>query len=372
MANFIISIGLIDKKIYFPLIYIVVYIGIHIFWSFQDSNKVFFYLEGFGESLALTSIFIISKTFKYQNRDYNIKDKSKSKYLRDHFILFLIDLLVRVAMFLQDFPIFNKKEKPKELYVTNGLEIIFITLATYFLLKYKYYIHHFISIALFSILSIIIDIILNNYDNPNKATIIVSIFYVISESLFYSYLKYLVEKKYYFPLDILYKLGFFRFLFYLIVFIIEVIIHKVKDNNEIIFQFYYVYIEFNVWYMIIDFLIGFLLLGLFTGIIELIIINELTPNYVIIAYELSIIPSTIIGIEGFKRWIILVISIFQIISILFYLEIFELNFCSLNKNTKKNILEREFNQLDNAQDIEIEIQGYDISEIMSKQEEEEN
>ena len=221
---------------------------------------------------------------------------------------------------------------------------------------------------LFAILCIIIDLILNNFKRANKATIIFSVICVSSESLFYSYLKYLIEKKYYFPLDILYKLGFFSFGFYLIALSIEVIIHKVKGSNNIFFQFYYVYEEFEVWYMIIDFLFGFIFLGLFIGIFELIIIKELTPNYVIIAYGLSMIPSSIIGIGGKERWIILVIFIFQIISLLFYLEIFELNFCSLNKNTKKNILEREYNQLDNPQDIEIEIQGYDISEVISEQE----
>ena len=63
--------------------------------------------------------------------------------------------------------------------------------------------------------------------------------------------------------------------------------------------------------------------------------------YIKIAYELAKIPSTIILIEGINRQIILVISIFQILSLLFYLEIFEYNFCELNKNTKKNILDRE-------------------------------
>ena len=91
-------------------------------------------------------------------------------------------------------------------------------------------------------------------------------------------------------------------------------------------------------------------------------------NYVLIAYALSYIPYTLIVNEGYVRWIILVISIFQIMSLLFYLEILEFNFCSLNKNTKKSIMGRENEQLYNSKDIEIDLKGYDISEIMKKQE----
>lgn len=38
---------------------------------------------------------------------------------------------------------------------------------------------------------------------------------------------------------------------------------------------------------------------------------------------------------------------FQILSLLFYLEIFEYNFCDLNKNTKRNIRLREIEEMNN-------------------------
>ena len=65
-----------------------------------------------------------------------------------------------------------------------------------------------------------------------------------------------------------------------------------------------------------------------------------------------------------------VLSIFQILSLLFYLEILEYNFCSLNKNTKKSIEDRVNNQLgegDNYDDDEIDMKGYDISESIKIQ-----
>ena len=102
--------------------------------------------------------------------------------------------------------------------------------------------------------------------------------------------------------------------------------------------------------------------------IEFFILNELTPNYAIIASELGKIPISIILNEGINRWIILIVSIFQIIFLLFYLEIFEFNFCSLNENTKRNISEREQRQKNddnsnnNDDGNEIIVRGYDITE----------
>ena len=70
---------------------------------------------------------------------------------------------------------------------------------------------------------------------------------------------------------------------------------------------------------------------------------------------------------------ILVLSIFQAITFLFYLEIFELNFCSLNKNTKKNIEERMLS-IDNMNignvaadnESDIVIKGYIVKDDIKK------
>jgi len=83
--------------------------------------------------------------------------------------------------------------------------------------------------------------------------------------------------------------------------------------------------------------------GFSVGIIEFLILDKLTPNYVIISYEMGKIPASIVVNESVERWLLLIISIFQIIGLLFYLEIFEYNFCSLNKNTKRHISKRERN-----------------------------
>ena len=96
----------------------------------------------------------------------------------------------------------------------------------------------------------------------------------------------------------------------------------------------------------------------------------MSPIYICIGYEIAKIPSSMIEIKGTKKWIFLIISILETITLLLYLEILEYNFCSLNKNTKKNIIEREENQriqIYDDNDDEIDIKGYDISEGIKSQ-----
>ena len=72
------------------------------------------------------------------------------------------------------------------------------------ILKYKYYIHHVLSIIIIIILSLIIDLVLENYTHSNTFSLIGSIGFIIADGLLYTYLKYLIENKYYFFLDVFY------------------------------------------------------------------------------------------------------------------------------------------------------------------------
>ena len=45
----------------------------------------------------------------------------------------------------------------------EGLEMVFITIISIFMLKYKYFKHHYISIILFFISFIVFDLFLKNY-----------------------------------------------------------------------------------------------------------------------------------------------------------------------------------------------------------------
>ena len=153
-------------------------------------------------------------------------------------------------------------------------------------------------------------------------------------------------------------------MFYFICLIIVIIINIINGSYAIFLNFFNYYKEYGTWKIIYLFLLNLIIIAPLIGINEIIIVKELSPNHAIIGYQLSKIPLSIIYTEGNNRWVILVISIFQIIFLMFFLEIIEYNFCSLNKNTKKSIMKRERNQTFDDKDNEIVIDGYDFSEGM--------
>jgi hypothetical protein len=356
-----------------PLIYIILYICINTFYNYTEYNEVTLFLEGFGFSTGQILTIFVGCIFKYKSNRTKKKKEPIKKFIKNYSILFLIDAVYMLSNLLPWFAGGGDEEEDssRELFINDAIEIIFLTLITYFFLKYKYYIHHIISIALFVILAIIIDIILENFTHTNTITVINSIIYVLSDSLIYSYFKYLIDSKYYYFLDVLFMLGIINIIIHIISFLI---ILAVQNSNEttgtLIILFKEYYNEYGIWHMIFRFLFALILIGFCVGMLEFLILDKLTPNYVIIGYELGKIPATLISTEGVYRWIILAISIFQIISLLFYLEIFEYNFCSLNENTKRRISERESKQFMWDNDGEIIYKGYDLSDFVKNEEKE--
>ena len=373
MANFIFSLGKIDKKLLFPLIYIILYICLNIFYNYTEYSVVTLFLEGFGFSIGQMLTIFVGCAFKYNRIRTKKKNEPILEFFKNYSFLFIIDAVYMLSNLLPYFAFGDEEEEDssRELFINDAIEIIFLTLITYFFLKYKYYNHHFISIALIVILAIIIDITLENFTHTNVNTVINSIFYVLADSLIYSYFKYLIEFKYYYFLDVLFMLGIINLIIHIISFLIILAIQNSNGTTEtLIVLFKEYYNEYGIGHMIFRFLFALVSIGFFIGILEFLILDKLTPNYVIIGFELGKIPTTLITTEGIYRWIVLVISIFQIISLLFYLEIFEYNFCSLNKNTKRNISEREKSEFMVDNDDEIIFKGYDLSEFVKNEEKE--
>ena len=382
MSNFFISLGNLNKKLFLPFIYIIVYIIVNFYYFYNEYNVAIMFLEHFGFSFGEMMTYFIAYSFKYQSTLEKKKKKSLIKSFKDYFPLFLINIFFMID---NVFPYYiyrenesigekkgvgedDKEDNPyEELFLTDGFEIIFITLLTFLLLKYKYYIHHIISTAIFFILCVFMDILVDNFKNINTLKIINSFTYILSDTLLYTYMKYLIDNKYYYYMDVLFYLGLIDYIINFASIIIIIIVQNINGTNQLVFEFFYLYNEKGVGYMVVWFMFGLFFLGIFSGYLELAILNELTPNYIILGFCLAKIPTSIMSINGYKSWIILIISIIQIFISLFYLEIFEYNFCSLNVNTKRNIEEREKREVYNGKDDgdnEIVIKGYDISEII--------
>ena len=102
------------------------------------------------------------------------------------------------------------------------------------------------------------------------------------------------------------------------------------------------------------------------SILEFQTLNLFDPNYLFVCYEISKIANILSYAENLLNYLSIIPYVFQIIALLFYVEIFEYNFCDLNKNTKKNILLREKEEINNNHtdegDIIVELKdGYIIT-----------
>ena len=250
MAKFIISLGVINKKMLFPLIYIIIHFAINIYALYVEYNEVSLFIMGFGFSLGELLTFFVAQIFKYRRIGIKKKKTPMKQYIIDYFFLFVISLsyqIIRLAPFY--FIKSSRKDeeeeaaKYKDLFINDAIEAIFVIIVTYFLLKYKYYIHHIISIIAIVILPVIIDIILKNYINVNTALVIISLFYILIDSIFYSYNKHLMEKKYYNFMDILFIIGIFDLILFIISLAIIIIVQKLNGTYKLIFQFHYFYIN---------------------------------------------------------------------------------------------------------------------------------
>ena len=153
MAKFIISLGVINKKMLFPLIYIIIHFAINIYELYVEYNEVPIFIMGFGFSLGELLTFFVAQIFKYRRIGIKKKKTPMKQYIIDYFFLFLINLCYHIIelapfYFIKSSGKDEEEEaaKYKDLFINDASEVIFVTIVTYFLLKYKYYIHHIISI----------------------------------------------------------------------------------------------------------------------------------------------------------------------------------------------------------------------------------
>ena len=94
----------------------------------------------------------------------------------------------------------------------------------------------------------------------------------------------------------------------------------------------------------------------------LLTLESLSPNHMMISYAISKMANILANSQSNKKWLSLILFAILFIILLFFLEIFEFNFCNLNKNTKRNIEERSLASMDMRESIssvnELEIDGY--------------
>ena len=224
----------------------------------------------------------------------------------------------------------------------ESIELIFITIISFLLLKYKYFIHHIISIIIFIFISFFIDLILDNFPDlfgRGALYIFISFIVVVIDAGDYGYQKYMMDVQFHPYWAVSLTLGIVNFIIFGS--IIIACLHKgkeesFKEKNAMFMSFYTYFDNVSVGTIIVKHILN-LILNFVLNLLRSLTILYFTPDYILISFTISRIINIVMER---KAYVCLVLFVLQFITLMFYLEIFEFNFCGLNKNTKRNIAER--------------------------------
>ena len=361
MSKLFIRIGQVNRKfVILILIYSVtmIFTTLNFLFSTRDTNQIIDLFE-----TSLGEIFggiLMPYIVKNKTTIKSKKKTSKKQSVKDYFLLFIILLFLAVAQYLVNISTNNNTLQLSILGFLQGWEIILFLILTYFFLKYKYYIHHIISLSIFCISCVLLDIILGHFSNLGLSLLYMFI-YVSFDAVIAIYLKYLMDYKYKQYWNILLAIGLMNFLLGIINFIIQLIL----DNIQLLEMLKYYFTNTGVGYIILRFFVEFIFDGLFREMIKFVIIKNFSPDYILIGNQAALIFVDIYLIDEKYQYSSILLFILLIFSLLFYLEILEYNFCDLNKNTKRNIQLRaeSENFIDDTIDDKIELSaGYIVKE----------
>ena len=348
----IITLGLLDKKLLLILL-----ISIETTTNIIICNETDGYYDGIictineeiGSIIIAIILIIIFKPKKEKQRE----DKNNIKYLLILFMLRAVKLLYeKLHRYIISDPYYRYTAI---LNTINGFEIFGMSLATFILLKYKYYIHHMISMVVFCLLGCLNDFVLGNFTIIGYKYLYAYIIYIINDLLVFCYLKYMMDKLYYHYTELLLIWGIIGIIIQILIYFGIIIYEYVNDIDGIINDFKTYFLETNIFTIIFLQFFYYILDGGLYYLLTLLELYYLRPNHMLINDEISIYEDIFFYAERKNKIYSLIIFLIQIIVILFYYEILEFNFWGLNKNTAKNVQIRERS--------ESEIRESNISEI---------
>ena len=289
--------------------------------------------------IIIIGLFMFCKYKEKQNKTY--KNKKSFKYI---LFLFLFRL-IKSSYEIFCINIFDKKYRfTKVLNTTNGFILLLMSLVTYILLKCKYYVHHIISMFLYLAIGISIDLILHSYQEIKYDYIYFYIIYVVNEVLIFCYIKYLMDKLYYNYKEVVIYWGIAGLIAIILTYVaLYIYQYKLNINNNIINELRE-YFDFDK-LKIVNFIFLQLLYVLLNGGIfyslTILMVDYFKPNYTVITDQIYVFVRCIAYEDRKNKYYTFITFVFQILALLIYFEIIELNFFKLNENTTKNILERE-------------------------------
>ena len=355
MKEFPIAFGVIGKKLWLTLLLALTLIIYYFLRQLIPKGNNISAINIIGGAIAQMLSIVFPFIFKYKGKSPTSARKCTKTNFIHYSILFLIIMsILGMNRFLNYLNI--ETVSIVDTWSLYCFQILFYLILSIIILKSKYYIHNIISMIFFCIFTVIIDLIFKSLDNLELASFIYLIPRFIDD-LLCCYMKYLIDKKYHSYWNIL----FFYGLFFFIVYGIELIIKIIKDpyDNS---TFKAIRIA-ETKYIILNFFIHVIFYDYIRLLLTIIILDFFSLNHVLISHIVTEIVMYFIKIvsnyDKYGRYLVFLIpAFFQILSLLFYLEILEFNFCNLNRNTKRNIMlrgkEEMLSRSSDASNIEID------------------
>ena len=377
MVKKIIIFGEINKKHILPLSLAIYQVFNKIFNTYYPKNILNGIFELYSMALGMLSILFLPCIFKIKvTEEEKEREIHKRKWL--HYplliVIYWIYHLAKLFMVISkvkargnDETINPFAESP---FAFIGLEMILLTVASIILLKYKYFIHHIISMAGFILFGNFSDLLLDSYSEIIKfgaVPIIILIFGIISDVVYYYYQKYMMEKLFYPYWTISFTAGIGLALFATAI-LIYVLVLKEKANPFIVDpQRFYSYFNGNDIGLKVGKIILLYILSVVNTILNILNIYYFSPNYILISFQFSKFVDVLINESNSKKYFTIIFFVIQLFFLMIYLEILELNFCNLNQNTKKSIDFRSTIEAsgENGRDSSIGLGVVDINEDYS-------
>ena len=393
MWKFPLKFGLINKKLLMPAIAAIIYMIMDIIE--YETNMVELHLlidlstRGFSYA-GIIIVPIILNCFDKKEKNQEEKNKEKKITITKKTILHFFILHLTYVLYFGAYGLLTKLKSKDSintedfrmshysgLCTEESVEIIIILVISIYLLKSKFYIHHFIGLILFVLLSLVIDIQFNlSFLKPGLLFAFIYLIFIILDAFFISYEKYMMDVLYYSPYTIVCSIGVLFlatcFCVLILIFIFGSMMYDGKKYKLPNFSDYFSENDYK------DVLVHFFYktsCRFFLNILKILTIFYFTQNHIYTTYIFIKLFDLLLKKENNLKYISILFFIFQFLGLLVYLEIVELNFCNLNENTKKNIREREMIEKNNLESNEdgrdslIEISpGYILKDITPESE----
>ena len=347
MVKKFIILGELNKKHFLPFLLAIYQIINKIFNKYYPQNTGNNVFNMYSISFGMMSIIFLPYIFKLKvKEEEKEREIHKKKWL--HYpllmIIYLIYNITKALIVVSKLSSSGINQTVNPLaegpFVFISLEMILLTVASLILLKYKYFIHHVISITGFILFGNFSDLILNYYPQIilySAFSIIIQLLGIIIDVIYFYYQKYMMEKLFYPYWRISFTIGVSLFLFST-GYLIYVLVEKDKTNPLIIdSKMFYSYfsnkdVGLKVGRQILTFIFSII-----SSILYILNIYYFNPNYILISFQFSKFVDVLINETTSIRYFCIIFFIIQLFFLMIYLEILEFNFCNLNKNTKRNI-----------------------------------